>query len=204
MLVLKLFSFILFFLPLELMADIYFSGNYGLAGYTSNELEAYNVKPTGTTYGGLVGLRGTFLGVEGIYQKINTNALLDHNSTEHEYYSNNSIYGAAIKLFMPLLTIRAGYAYHEVEQYVTLDDVAIQNVALNRVYGITASVVEDSGLFYGAGLQLKLTKLIRLNLDYTHYNLDIMKSEFNTFTAGITFRIPLELKQLFSLEGSGP
>jgi opacity protein-like surface antigen len=202
MIYLKALSLILFLLPLTVFADIYFSGNYGLAGYTSNELEAYNVKPTGKTYGGLLGFKGTLLGVEGIYQKINTDVLLDHNNTEHELFTNDAIYGAAIKIFMSLFTLRAGYAYHDVEQYVTLNDLAVVNTALNRVYGISTSAVEDSGLFYGAGLQFKLTKLLRLNLDYTHYNLDVMKSEFNTFTAGVTFRIPLELKQLFSFEGS--
>lgn len=170
----------------HVLADFYFGANGGLGYYNSDITDKYNISSSGTTYGGVLGLRVQFLGIETLYQKFSTEGKIKHSGTEYKLVSDTTAIGAAIRFNLNILYFRAGYAHYKIEQGIRDTQGQTQNsAAMNSIYKVKPQGDSVNGFVAGGGLQYRLSKNFKVFADYTRYNMPDIDAHYSTITGGI-------------------
>lgn len=169
----------------QVFAAAYIGGSYGLASYSSDALDKYNVVPKGNSFGGFFGIGRDFVGLEGFYQSLNTSGKIKHDGEKYDLTSNAAAMGAALRFSFEMFYLRLGLARYKLDQSVDIDDETTRRAA-EQVYDIQTG--SKNGMMYGLGLHKKWGSS-RLFIDYSRYQITSMGT-YDTFSAGIAFAIP--------------
>ncbi len=168
-------------------ADFYFAANGGLNYYNSEITDRYRITSTGTTYGGILGLRVQFIGIETLVQKFSTEGKIKHSGADYKLTSDTTAIGAAVRFNFNLLYFRAGYAHYKVEQGILdTNGQTVNSSQMNSIYDINPSGDSCNGFVAGAGLQYRLGRRVRVFADFTRYNMPELDAHYNTVTAGLS------------------
>jgi hypothetical protein len=166
-------------------ANMYFGGSYGMSSFTTDKFEELKVSGKGSSYGGFIGFRLKFVGVETFYQKLNSLSDIKHEGEEYQINNNSTAVGAAVRFNFQNFFLRAGYASHTITQNVFQDGDEIKDNAINQIYDVDSTGSrKDAGFMYGGGLHYSFTSF-KIFADYTKYHLNEMSGNYQTFAAGV-------------------
>jgi len=181
-------------LPATVKADLYFGGGYGVGFFNSEVLEQAQVSSTGPSYGGYVGLKQQFLGLECFYYNASTKGETIHNKNTYDISTVDNFYGAALRFHLNFINMRVGYGYHSFKQTFEQDgEPYYGSVAMNKYYDLASEKRMSEGLVLGAGLLIPINKYSAFYADVATFAMTNINAEMVTVQAGIRFDMPYSI-----------
>jgi hypothetical protein len=151
------------------LANTYIGGSFGYSDFNSPETDKYRVNMRGPSYGGFFGVGKDFLGFEALAQGLKSTGKLKHDGSEHDFSSDITAYGAAMRLSLTHLYFRLGLAHYRLRQEINIENAESRRAA-EKVYGVVGSGSEN-GVLYGIGTHVALGKSVRGFVDFTRYQI---------------------------------
>ena len=164
------------------------SGNYSKVSY--EPMEQYNVKPTGSGLGYMLGFRSGFLGLEFSYVGTGATGDIIHDGVSNTINHDQKSYTINMNVFLnPRLFFKFGYGVYKINHSLESDVADYTRDAIADTYGFKSE--SHGGLMYGVGFDF-----FKKNKGFNVYaSLDRYQFE----SEGTTTSIQLGVKYIFSL-----
>jgi hypothetical protein len=141
----------------------------------------------GPSYGGFFGIGKDFLGFEVLAQGLKSTGQIKHDGGEHDFQSDITAYGAAMRLSLTHLYFRLGIAHYRLRQQIDIENPESLRAA-EKVYDVVGRGSEN-GVLYGIGAHVALGQSVRGFVDFTRYQITSV-GHVNSLSLGFAFVIP--------------
>ncbi|WP_372655134.1 outer membrane beta-barrel protein [Halobacteriovorax sp.] len=183
-------TFIAFLISFNTSAFTYVgvAGNYSKVSY--EPMEQYQVKPTGTGLGYMLGFRSGFLALEFSYVGVSASGDIIHDSVSNKILHDQKTYGVNMNLFLnKRLYFKFGYGVYKLDHTLETDVASHTRDAIANTYGFKNE--SHGGLSYGLGFNFfKVNKGFNLYTSIDRYQFD---------SEGVTTTVQLGIKYIFKL-----
>ncbi len=185
--------FILFILSIivsgNVLAGAYIGGNYGYSSFGSEEVDEYKLSQKGPAYGGFLGIGKDFVGLEGFYQKFTTSGKIKHDGGSHDYVTNATAIGAALRFSFNVFYARLGFGRYKLEQEIDIEDKS-SSLAANDIYNVQDGESKN-GVLFGLGAHKNFRSFVTF-IDYSRHQIT-GAGNYDVISVGLSFNLPERL-----------
>lgn len=183
---------ILALLPGVSIAGAYFGGSYGYASFGSDEVKEYKLSQKGPSYGAFFGVGKHFVGLEGFYQNFSTSGKIKHDGGKHDFTTNATAMGAALRFSFNVFYARLGFGRYKLDQKIEIDDSSSRSAA-EEIYNVQDGESKN-GVLFGLGAHRNFKSIVTF-IDYSRHQITGAGS-YDVISVGVSFNLP---ERLFSL-----
>lgn len=170
----------------EASASAYLGAHYGYATYGSDAVDEYKLSQKGPGYGAFFGVGKDFVGLEGFYQNFTTSGKVKHDGGKHDFTTNASALGAALRFSFNVFYARLGFGQYNLDQKIDINDRSSQSAA-NEIYGVEKG--KKNGVLLGVGLHRRLGSKAVTFIDYSRHQIT-GAGNYDALSVGISFILP--------------
>lgn len=183
--------FILFILALTTGAgaSAYLGGSYGYSTYSSEKVKELKLSQKGPSYGAFLGIGRDFVGLEGFYQNFTTGGKIKHDGGKHDYTTDATAMGAALRFSFAAFYARLGFGRYKLKQKIDIEDESSLNAA-NQIYDVQDDVSKN-GVLYGVGAHKRFKSFVTF-IDVTRHQIT-GAGNYDVISVGISFNLPERL-----------
>lgn len=179
----------LFILPTSVMGSAYFGGSYGYSTFSSEKVKELKLAQKGPAYGAFLGVGRDFVGLEGFYQHFTTGGKIKHDGGKHDYQTDATAMGAALRFSFAAFYARLGFGRYKLKQKIDIEDESSLNAA-NEIYEVQNDVSKN-GVLFGVGAHKRFKSFVTF-IDVSRHQVT-GAGNYDVISVGISFNLPERL-----------
>lgn len=168
-------------------AGSYMGLNYGYSSYGSEEVKEFKLSQKGPSYGGFFGIGKEFVGLEGFYQNFTSTGKVKHDGGKHDFTTNASAFGAALRFSFNSFYTRLGYGRYKLDQKIDISDPSSSSAA-DEIYNVQKGTSKN-GVLLGLGLHRRFGNSFVTFIDYSRHQIT-GAGNYDVISVGVSINLP--------------
>lgn len=166
---------------------MYYLGQGGYAQLNQDAAAEQNVRPTGLSFGGGMGLRKDYIEVEGILQKMTLAGDIDHDGQKNSLVHKDTSFTIAMNFYLNRnFYARLGYSFHRIDQTLEKPVSEASMEGARSAYNMQEDVLID-GVTYGGGFVLYNGSKLDIFTQFENMNLSAADATVWNFALGFRY-----------------